>query len=776
MRERPGVSQGTRSQRCAKEDLINESRIPEGLVGPRASVSILIEGIYGRAVLDTGSQVTLLYRSFYDRYLKHLPLIPFSALEIWGVSAGDYPYDGYVSARLEFSEADVGVSEVLETLALVCPDPAETGGASILVGTNTPIVRRLMRACQGRADGNRLRAQAVHPVFRAALEEERRHPGPGAEFRRGTVWCTQSRPTIIRPGEVARVVGAPRFPGELDGEALLVDTPDDLEGEPRFPAGVLVRPEVQRPSVVQARRIAVSVRNLTGRNVVFKRGMPLAHLFPVTVMSGAPVLKTGGSGRKAKLTSEAFNFGDSPVSQEQKRQLVEKMLQLEEVFSIDEFEVGCSKSTQHTIRVTEDTPFRERSRRLAPADVEDVRQHLRQLTEAGIITESRSPYASPIVVARKKNGRVRMCVDYRTLNRRTVPDQYTVPRVEDALACLSGAKWFSVLDLRSGYYQIPMSEADKEKTAFICPLGFFQFERMPQGISGAPATFQRVMEKAVGDMNLLEVLVYLDDLVVFGTTLEEHNQRLLKVLSRLKEEGLKLSLDKCQFCKTSVGYVGHIISQHGVATDPTKIEAVTTWPRPRTVSALRSFLGFCGYYRRFVKDYAKVSYPLTQLLHGYPPLGKRGKEGRKVGEYLNPSEPFGQRWDATCEEAFKALKVLLTQAPVLAFADPRVPYVLHTDASREGLGAVLYQDQGTGLRPVAFVSRSLSPSEKNYPTHKLEFLALKWAVVDKLSDYLYGAKFEVRTDNNPLTYILTTAKLDATGHRWLAALSHMISA
>ena len=166
-----------------------------------------------------------------------------------------------------------------------------------------------------------------------------------------------------------------------------------------------------------------------------------------------------------------------------------------------------------------------------------------------------------------------------------------------------------------------------------------------------------------------------------------------------------------------------------------------------------------------------MSHPLSQLLHGYPPLGKKRTGGREVGEYLNPSEPFGQRWDAKCEEAFQSLKVLLTQAPVLAFADPRVPYVLHTDASREGLGAVLYQDQGTGLRPVAFVSRSLSPSERNYPTHKLEFLALKWAVVDKLSDYLYGAKFEVRTDNNPLTYILTSAKLDATGHRWLAALS-----
>lgn len=379
-----------------------------------------------------------------------------------------------------------------------------------------------------------------------------------------------------------------------------------------------------------------------------------------------------------------------------------------------------------------------------------------------------------------------MCVDYRTLNKRTIPDQYTVPRVEDALSCLSGSQWFSVLDLRSGYYQIPLSAADKEKTAFICPVGFYQFERMPQGICGAPATFQRVMERTVGDMNLLEVLVYLDDVIVFGRTLEEHEQRLLKVLDRLKEEGLKLSLDKCQFCCPSVTYLGHIVSKDGIATDPSKIEAVKSWPRPKNITALRSFLGFCGYYRRFVKDFSRVCHPLNQLLQGCI-VGGKSKKGTKTvnnektnqtkeseketKSWFHPLEPFGSRWDALCEEALEILKKSLTEAPVLAIADPALPYVLHVDASREGLGGVLYQDQENGLRPIAFVSRSLTPSEKNYPTHKLEFLALKWAVTNKLHDYLYGAKCEVHTDNNPLTYVLTTAKLDAAGHRWLAELS-----
>uniref|UniRef100_A0A8C5QI26 ribonuclease H n=1 Tax=Leptobrachium leishanense TaxID=445787 RepID=A0A8C5QI26_9ANUR len=287
-----------------------------------------------------------------------------------------------------------------------------------------------------------------------------------------------------------------------------------------------------------------------------------------------------------------------------------------------------------------------------------------------------------------------------------------------------------------------MHPEDKEKTAFICPLGFFEFNRMPQGLTGAPATFQRLMEKTVGDMNLIEVLVYLDDIIVFGKTLEEDEQRLEKVLKRLHEEGLKLSLEKCQFCLPSVTYLGHVVSAEGVSTDPRKLEAVASWPRPRNVTELRSFLGFCSYYRRFVGGFAKIAQPLNKLLQK-----ETTEEGCKVSDQ-NPSAPGPRKaresiqgeWTSQCEGAFVKLKESLTRAPVLAYADPHKPYELHVDASREGLGGVLYQEYGGLLRPVAYVSRSLTPSEKNYPTHKLEFLALKWAVVDKLKDYLYGAE------------------------------------
>lgn len=217
--------------------------------------------------------------------------------------------------------------------------------------------------------------------------------------------------------------------------------------------------------------------------------------------------------------------------------------------------------------------------------------------------------------------------------------------------------------------------------------------------------------------------------------MEEHEERLFRVLDRLEEVGLKISLDKCQFCQAKVRYVGHIVSAEGIATDPDKVSAVTNWPQPVDLKSLRSFLGF----------YARIVKPLTELTKGYAPTQQKKKaEAHKSNTYLKESEPFGDRWTPSCTEAFHQIILCLTTAPILAFANPSKPYVLHVDASLDGLGAVLYQEHPSGLHPVAFASRKLSNSEQKYPIHQLEFLALKWAIVDKFQDYLYGAKFTVR--------------------------------
>ena len=362
----------------------------------------------------------------------------------------------------------------------------------------------------------------------------------------------------------------------------------------------------------------------------------------------------------------------------------------------------------------------------------------------------------------KKDGGLRFCIDLRKLNNRTIKDGYSLPRIEYTLDCLHGAVWFSTLDLKSGYWQVELEEEAKPLTAFtVGPLGFWECECMPFGLTNAPATFQRLMESCLGELHLNWCIIYLDDIIVFSRTPEEHIHRLRAVFEKLKAAGLKLKPSKCDFFKKEIKYLGHVVSEQGVSTDPDKIKAVTEWPQPTTVTEVRSFLGFVTYYRRFIPNFSKVAKPLNQLLQNL-----EGSPSQK--------KKFKVHWGPEQQEAFEALQRLCTESPVLAYADFKAPFILHTDASGEGLGAVLYQVQEGRQRVIAYASRSLSKSEKNYPVHKLEFLVLKWAITSKFHEYRYGSQFQVYTDNNPLTYVLTTAKLDATGHRWVAALSNYI--
>ena len=283
----------------------------------------------------------------------------------------------------------------------------------------------------------------------------------------------------------------------------------------------------------------------------------------------------------------------------------------------------------------------------------------------------------------------------------------------------------------------------------------------------------------MGDLHHDGVFVYLDDIIVFAKTAEEHETRLFQVLDRLHQFGLKLSPSKCKFFQSSVKCLGHVISADGVSTDPCKIEAVNFWPVPNNARELKSFLGFTGCYRRFVEKYSSIAKPLNELTAACDLTKKRfGKKSKRTQspKLRSPNEPFGDLWSSACQESFEGIVKRLISAPVLGFVDYQKPFVLHTDASGTGPGAALYQE-GDGGRPhvIAYASHGLSKSELNYPAYKWEFLALKWAITEKFRDYLYGGSFTVLTDNNPLTYILTTAKLDATGHRWLAALSSSIA-
>ena len=430
------------------------------------------------------------------------------------------------------------------------------------------------------------------------------------------------------------------------------------------------------------------------------------------------------------------------------------------VFSRGPLDLGRTDLIRHEIKLSDETPFKEPVRRISPALFDEVREHIAEMLEAEAIRPSKSPYSSNVVVVRKKDGTIRLCIDYRKLNLRTIGDAYPIPRIEDSLHLLVGSRYFTKLDLKAGYWQVELKEEDKAKTAFhVGNLGFYECNRMPFGLCNAPATFQRLMERAMGDINLRDCLIYLDDIIIFSDTFENHLDRLDAVFQRLHQYNLKLKASKCEFFRSEVTYLGHVVSEAGIKTDPEKISVLKNWPVPKCIKDVRKLLGFAGYYRRFVKGFARIERPLNDMLVGV----STKKPTRK-------RMPF--EWGEVQQRAFETIIEKLSNPPVLAYADYKKSFKLHTDASSSGLGAVLYQQQDGIDRVIAYASRSLKPSERNYPAHKLEFLALKWAITDKFHDYLYGASFEVVTDNNPLTYVLTTAKLDATGHRWVAALSN----
>ena len=279
---------------------------------------------------------------------------------------------------------------------------------------------------------------------------------------------------------------------------------------------------------------------------------------------------------------------------------------------------------------------------------------------------------------------------------------------------------------------------------------------MPFGLTNAPATFQHLMESCLGELHLNWCIIYLDDIIIHSRTLEEHIVRLRGVFERLRTAGLKLKPSKCTFFKDEIAYLGHIISKQGIEVDPKKVEVIRKWPKPRTVTDVRSFLGFTNYYRKFMFCYAQITKPLNELTSGE----NANKKNKDVD------------WLPKHQESFERLKELSSGSPVLAYADYKKPFKVYTDVSEKGLGAVLAQRQEDGSEPaIAFASRTLSKAEKQYDAHKLEFLALKWAITDCFHEYLYGGEFDVFTDNNPFTYVLTTAKLDGTGQLWVATLA-----
>ncbi|KAL0562064.1 hypothetical protein IC582_002514 [Cucumis melo] len=378
--------------------------------------------------------------------------------------------------------------------------------------------------------------------------------------------------------------------------------------------------------------------------------------------------------------------------------------------------------------------------RMAPAELKELKVQLQELLDKGFIRPSVSPWGAPVLFVKKKDGSMRLCIDYRELNKVTVKNRYPLPRIDDLFDQLQGATVFSKIDLRSGYHQLRIKDEDVPKTAFRSRYGHYEFIVMSFGLTNAPAVFMDLMNRVFREFLDTFVIVFIDDILIYSKTEAEHEEHLRMVLQTLRDNKLYAKFSKCEFWLKQVSFLGHVVSKAGVSVDPAKIEAVTGWTRPSTVSEVRSFLGLAGYYRRFVENFSRIATPLTQLT-------------RKGAPFV---------WSKACEDSFQTLKQKLVTAPVLTVPDGSGNFVIYSDASKKGLGCVLMQ-QG---KVVAYASRQLNSHEQNYPTHDLELAAVVFAL--KIwRHYLYGEKIQIFTDHKSLKYFFTQKELNMRQRRWL---------
>ena len=420
-------------------------------------------------------------------------------------------------------------------------------------------------------------------------------------------------------------------------------------------------------------------------------------------------------------------------------------------------EIGCMDAAKHVIELLDTEPFKERFYRIAPPLVEEVWEHLQEMLDRGAICPSQSPWCNAVVLVRKKDGGLRFCIDFRRLNSWTKKDAYPLPQMQETMESMVGARFFSTMDLKSGFWQVKMAKDSQQYTAFMVEsMGVYEFLRMPYRLCNAPATFQRLMQNCLGELNLTYALIYLDNVIVFSRTEEEHLHHLWVVFGRFLEHRLKLKPSKCHFLQDEITFLGHKISADRMRPGTANLRAIAEMAPPKTYTEIRHFTGMTGFFRQFIKGYSKIAKPLNDLLEG------------------EASKLKNEELELTPEalQAFEDLKKKCMTAPVVVFADFKKPFRLETDASGEGLGTILLQESDDRqYHPVAFASQELKGREPKYHSSKLEFLALKWAIMEKFREYLQYQPFTIRTDNNPLTYILMTPNLDALGHHWVAALA-----
>lgn len=453
------------------------------------------------------------------------------------------------------------------------------------------------------------------------------------------------------------------------------------------------------------------------------------------------------------FTETSKNIRTNHLNSEEKKMLFSLCKNYDDLFFKDEQVLSFTNKIKHEIKTNDNIPIYTKSYRYPYIHKEEVKKQINKMLDQGIIQQSYSPWSSPVwIVPKKKDAsgkqKWRLVIDYRKLNEKTISDRYPIPNINEILDKLGKCLYFSALDLASGFHQIEMNSKDIQKTAFTVEGGHYEFLRMPFGLRNAPSTFQRVMDNVLKDLIGKVSLVYLDDIIIFSTSLQEHIENLKLVFERLRSANLKIQLNKSEFLKKEIAFLGHIITPDGIKPNTDKIDTVLNYPIPKTQKQIKAFLGLLGYYRKFINNFAKLVKPLTVCL-------KKGNSVILSEEYL---------------KTFEICKHLLTNDPILQHPDFNKPFILTTDASNFALGAVLSQGTIGSDKPICFASRTLSDTEINYSTIEKELLAIVWAV-KYFRPYIFGRKFQIVTDHRPLTWLMSLKDPNSKLVRWRLKLA-----
>lgn len=504
-------------------------------------------------------------------------------------------------------------------------------------------------------------------------------------------------------------------------------------------------------------KIPLQIMNLSDEVVKIGKTEILGHLEPLNLKSLAkpPSEKSKLAALSVENTvkpheqivEDVKNLvnSDSVLTDKQINDLLCVLENNQDIFFEFSGKIGRTNKVKHKIELLNSGPINQPLRRFPESQKAVIDTEVEKMKSQNFIQPSQSPYRANILLVSKKDGSMRPCVDFRALNAATKKDVYPLPRIDETLDCLGNSMFFSTLDLASGYWQVELEEKSREMTAFGTRKGLFEFTVMPFGLCNAPSTFQRLMDLVLSGHQFDFCVVYLDDIVVFSKSFDEHLKHLKLVFDRLREANLTLKISKCKFGREKLPFLGHIVSKSGIEPDPSKIEAIKNWPTPKNKDEITSFLGLCGYYRRFCQNFSQKASPLLEV-----------------------SKPKGKAfsWGESQRRAFEELKSAAVTYPILRYPDFSKKFVVYTDACETGVGAVLGQQDDSGEWVVSYASRVLTEAERKYHINDKEILAVHWAVHKVFRPYVYGRKFDLVTDSSAVFWFRKMKEGSARLMRW----------